>query len=72
METSTIPTSPVHSLHDHEYTNIKVEQVACAEHEFSTAKVNEANLKGEGKWRIDRAGDNGWGIFAERDLCRAN
>ena len=68
METSTISTSSVHSVHDHDYTNIKMEQVACAEHEFSTATVNEANLIGQGKWRIDRAGDYGWGIFAERDF----
>ena len=68
METSTISTSYVNILHDHDYTNVKLEQVACAEHEFTTAIVNEANLKGVGQWRIDRAGDYGWGIFAERDF----
>ena len=68
METSTISTSSVNIIHDHDYANVKVEQVACAEHEFTTAIVNQANLKGVGQWRIDRAGDFGWGIFAERDF----
>jgi hypothetical protein len=53
---------------DIEYTHVKVDQVACAEHEFTTAAINEANLKGIGKWRIDRAGDYGWGIFALKDF----
>ncbi len=47
---------------------MKIEQVAIKEHEFSTAEVNAANMNGGGKWRIDRAGDYGWGIFALTDF----
>ena len=36
-------------------------------HAYSDMDVADANLKGIGQWKIDRAGDFGWGIFALKD-----
>ncbi len=38
-------------------------------HEYNDNDVANANIKGEGHWKIDRAGDFGWGIFALKDFA---
>ena len=36
-------------------------------HTYSDKDVADANQNGVGLWKIDRAGDFGWGIFALKD-----
>lgn len=38
-------------------------------HEFSDSQIAEVNLKGVGLWKVDKAGDFGWGIFAQKDYA---
>ena len=36
-------------------------------HAYTDNDVADANLKGVGFWKIDKAGDFGWGVFALKD-----
>ena len=46
-----------------------IQKEAVVSHEYNDNDVAVANVKGEGNWKISRAGDFGWGIFALRDFA---
>ncbi len=56
----------VSSPRDHSITHNKE---AIFSHDYTDNDVAIANNKGKGLWKIDKAGDFGWGIFALKDYA---